>query len=197
MRSSSRCSRRQRAASSASGSCAEPASAARVIASIWACFLGLDQVGLQRAALIVGVGRRQETGRRLVARTRRRPRLPAPASASPACPFVKGRIGGGTRRLCGLRLLPVALDGPPMHREAAGERLDRRQQPLLQSDHEQTGGGLGLAGRGRMPCLAGGAVLVKQVRQRQLGGVCRQSVDVHTHDAPRGEAAPASRGCPP
>ncbi len=102
-------------------------------------FLGLDDIGLLLAPLVVGRGRREEEVVCLVARWRGRfpfTRLPR----------TGGRIGllpGGVARL---PLLPVAFDGPPMDRQTARERLDRRQQPLLKAHDEQAGGRLGLAG---------------------------------------------------
>ena len=83
----------------------------------------------------------------------------------------------------------MALDRPPVHGQAARKRLDRREQPLLQADHEEAGRGLRPARRVGVPLLAGGAVLVEQPRQRQLGGVRRQPVDDHALDPPLGKAA--------
>ena len=95
-----------------------------------------------------------------------------------------GRIGGSgigcLRGLAGAarrpaRRPPLALDGLPMHPEAARERLDRREQPLLQPDDEQPGGGPHPAGRGGVTLLAGRAVLVEQTRQGELRRVGRQA----------------------
>ena len=145
-------------------------------------FLGLDEIGLLFAPLVVGRGRREEEVVCLV--VRRRGRFPfAPPSRG------SGRIGllpGGVVRLL---LLPVAFDGPPMDRQTARERLDRRQQPLLEADDEQAGCRLGLAGGVGVALLAGGAVFVEQARQLQLGRVRRQPVDDDAFDAPLRKAA--------
>ena len=76
-----------------------------------------------------------------------------------------------------------------MDRQTTGERLDRREQPLLEAHDEQAGGRLGLAGGMCVALLAGGAVFVEQARQRQLGRVRRQPVDDHAFDAPLRKAA--------
>ena len=85
---------------------------------------------------------------------------------------------------CLLRLLPMALDRLAMHPEAARERLDGRQQPLLQPDDEQAGRSPRLAGRARMPLLTGRAVLVEQTRQLELGRIFRKAGDLHPLDVP-------------
>ena len=76
-----------------------------------------------------------------------------------------------------------------MHPEAARERLDRREQPLLQPDDEQPGGGPHPAGRGGVTLLAGRAVLVEQTRQGKLRRVGRQAADRQPHDVALREPA--------
>ena len=83
-----------------------------------------------------------------------------------------------------LRLLPTTLDGLAMHLEAARERLDGRQQPLLQPDDEQTGRGPRLAGRARVPLLTRRAIFVEQTGQLQLGCIFRKAGDLHPLDVP-------------
>jgi len=99
-------------------------------------------------------------------------------------PRTGGRIGllpGGVVRL---PLLPVAFDGPPMDRQTARERLDRRKQPLLEAHDEQAGGRLGLVGGVGVALLTSGAAFVEQTRQLQLGRIRRQPIDDHAFDAP-------------
>ena len=73
-----------------------------------------------------------------------------------------------------------------MHLEGAGEGFDGGEQALLQPDDEQPGRGLGPPRGRRVPLLPGGAVLIEQLRQKDLGGVGRQVVDLHPFDiAPR------------
>ena len=118
--------------------------------------------------------------------------------AGPLRPLVVGvgsvdeQLGlGGAVRGRGRRLgvIPLALDGLAMHLQAACERLDRRQQPLLQADHEQTGRGLRAVGCRREAGLAGTAVLVEQPRQLELRRLRREVVDDKALDPARREAA--------
>ena len=145
-------------------------------------FLGLDQILLLLAALVIGSRRRQEEVVRLFGGWRRQLRF----ARLPRC---GGRIRLLPGRVVRLPLLPVPIDGPPVDRQGARERLDRREQPLLQADDEQAGGRLGFAGGAGVPLLADGAVLVEQARQLQLRRVRRQPVDDDALDAPNRKAA--------
>jgi hypothetical protein len=82
----------------------------------------------------------------------------------PLAALVVG-VGGDSEKLP----FPVAhirvalsLHRPPVHLEAPCERLDRRQEALLQPDDEQPRSGLGPARGGREALLARRAVLVEK-----------------------------------
>ena len=82
-----------------------------------------------------------------------------------------------------LRLAPPRPSRwPAVDGQRPGERLDRAEQPLLQRDGDQRRRGLA---RLRLVAQALGPqlrVLVEQARERQLGRVLRQAVDVDLHD---------------
>ena len=94
-----------------------------------------------------------------------------------------------------LPLLPVASDGPPMDRQAARERFDRRQQPLLEANDEQAGGRLDLAAGVGVALLPGGAVFVEQARQLEFGRIRRQPVDDHALSVATSTWTGPSRNC--
>ena len=89
------------------------------------------------------------------------------------------RRPGAFRSILPARLLPLALDRRPVHLEAARKRLNRRQQPLLKPDDEQAGSRPRLVRGVLVPALPGGAVLVEQGGEHQLGGVVGQVLDDH------------------
>ena len=91
-----------------------------------------------------------------------------PTSRVLGCPVAEAGTGSSLVAVSACPLLPVPLDGPPVDGQTARERLDRREQPLLQAHDEQAGGRLGLAGGVGVPLLTGGAVFVEQAGQFQL-----------------------------
>ena len=76
-----------------------------------------------------------------------------------------------------------------MPRQRDGERLDGREQLLLQAHHEQGGGGPGACGAGLQPFLPQAAVLVEEAGEHELRGVLRQAVDDHGPHVPFRKAA--------
>ena len=64
-----------------------------------------------------------------------------------------------------------------MDLETVRERLDRRQETLLQTDHEQPRGRLRAPRRSGKTLLPHGTVLVKEARQQKLGRVAWESID--------------------
>ena len=103
----------------------------------------------------------------------------ARSSSLPTGDASRSRVLARSRCLGGgLLCFPLPLHGPAVDAQRAGEGLDGGEQPLLQPDDQETGGGL-LAFRGVLePLLAEGAVLVEQRGQREFRGVLRQAVDV-------------------
>ena len=107
-----------------------------------------------------------------------------------------GAIGGSalrSRRATapgGRRPLPLPSHRLPVPRERDGERLDGRQQLLLQAHHQQGGGGPGARRAGLQPLLPQAAVLVQEARENELRRVFRQSVDHDTPHLPFRKAAP-------
>jgi hypothetical protein len=79
------------------------------------------------------------------------------------------------------------LHGAAMHAQGACERLDGRQQLLLQPRDEQ--GGLLALRLTPEPLLAQLAILVEQPGEAQLGGVGRPAVDVDLLDLTLREAS--------
>ena len=104
----------------------------------------------------------------------------------------------GRERRPRLRLRPVRAAGGPLpllaHRAAVPlerqrERLDRRQQPLLQPHHQQAGGGALARRKPLQAFFPHPAVLVQQPRQHQLRRVLRQPLDRHPAHLALREAA--------
>lgn len=125
----------------------------------------------QRRAIVVGVGRVQQVGadrRQQIAR-------------------VAGSVG--PLALAGRGSHPLTLQRRAMHSERTRERLDRREQSLLQSDHEQPRGGTRPLRQVGVTLLAGATVLVEKPAQDELGGVFGEAVDGQPLDAPSGKAA--------
>ena len=76
-----------------------------------------------------------------------------------------------------------------MPREGDGERLDGREQLLLQAHHEQGGGSPGARRPGLQPCLPQAAVFVEEAGEDELRGVLRQAVDDDAPHVPFRKAA--------
>jgi hypothetical protein len=83
---------------------------------------------------------------------------------------------------CWPSLLPLSLHSRPVDLEATRERLDRRQETLLQADDEQPRGCLRPARGAGEALLARRAVLVEETGQQQLGCVVGKSVKYEAHD---------------
>ena len=107
------------------------------------------------------------------------------------CRLGRERIVAGGRRLAiaGREPLPLLAGRLAMARQRNGERLDRRQQLLLQPDHEQSGRGSGASRDVSEPGLPDAAVLVEQPRQHEFRRVVRQAVDDDRAHLPLREAA--------
>ena len=152
--------------------------------------LGIGGLGLLgELALLVGPDDGVHVPRRVVVRAGGREK-PQPAGL----PAVRL----GDFRGCGARpgtgppphpLLPVPLHRLPMSFQTHGERLDRREQTLLQPHHQEPGGRPATGCRGRETPVAQGPVVVEQARQDQLGRVLRQPVDHHRHHDALGKPA--------
>ena len=98
---------------------------------------------------------------------------------------------GGVRRRgsLGSGALLLAFDGLPVHPQAAGEGFDRREQSLLQADHEKARMGAGLRRGGGEPFCARRPVGVEQPGELEFRRVGRQSRDDHPLHAPLGKPA--------
>ena len=89
------------------------------------------------------------------------------------------RIAAGGRRLAiaGREPFPLLAGCLAMARQRNGERLDRRQELLLQPDHQQSGRGSGARRDVSEPGLPDAAILVEQPRQHEFRRYVRQAVD--------------------
>ena len=83
----------------------------------------------------------------------------------------------------------MALDGLPMDLEAPRERFDRRQEPLLQADDQQSGCRLHPARSVGMPLFPDGAVFVEEPRKYEFRSVFAQVVDHDPFDVAARKAA--------
>ena len=97
--------------------------------------------------------------------------------------------GAGRGRLAGHRLFPLLAHRHPMTCEGDGERLDGREQLLLQAHHEQTAGGPCPCRGVLQPFLAQAAVLVEKTREHELRRVLRQVLDGDSPHLPLRKAA--------
>ena len=141
---------------------------------------GGDLRGLLRFTLVVGLPGAFVVG---VRRAREQ------AGACDSAP--RNRQPTGCFRLAGRRPHPLPLlpHRRPMPREGDGERLDGREQLLLQAHHEQGGGRPGARRPGLQPLLPQAAVLVEEAGEDELRRVLRQAVDDDAPHLPFREAA--------
>ena len=97
--------------------------------------------------------------------------------------------GAGRGRLAGHRLFPLLPHRHPMTCEGDGERLDGREQLLLQAHHEQAAGGPCPCRGVLQPLFPQSAVLVEKAREHKLRRVLRQILDGDAPHLPLGKAA--------
>ena len=111
------------------------------------------------------------------------------AATAGAVAVHKGAAVAGHLRLAGPCPFPLLAHRHPMPREGDGERLDGREQLLLQAHHEQGGGGPGARRPGLQPCLPQAAVFVEEAGEDELRDVLRQAVDDDAPHVPFRKAA--------
>ena len=150
-----------------------------------------DLRGFLRIAFVVGVlGAFVVRARRACERAGARDSAQRNRQATaPAVAVHKGAAVAGHLRLAGPCPFPLLAHRHPMPREGDGERLDGREQLLLQAHHEQGGGGPGARRPGLQPCLPQAAVFVEEAGEDELRSVLRQAVDDDAPHVPFRKAA--------
>ena len=95
------------------------------------------------------------------------------------------------------RPFPLLPHRHPMTREGDGERLDGREQLLLQAHHEQAAGGPCPCRGVLQPLFPQSAVLVQKAREHKLRRVLRQILDGDAPHPPARESHPEPPECRP